>query len=582
MRRFCLSRPGAPLSRVVLVPVAAPVKRLLRSVQALRELADLTLRSNSAYPRLRSVCRRVSRRGSQGHSADPTQVGSESRWFVAACGLLVAASAASAAPIDLRLIQAVKNRDVESVRALLKTQSPRIDVNAPQGDGATALHWAAHRDDLAIADLLIRSGARATVANDLGATPLHLACTNRSAPMVARLLAAGANARAALLNGETVLMTCARAGDTGAVKALLDHGADVNANEREHRQTALMWAVAERHPGVVRLLIEAGADIRARSLTYAQTVVGEQTQRAGREELNYTVLRGGATPLQFAARVGDAESTRMLLAAGADPNEAQPDGVAALVLAAHSGNGNVAMLLLEHGADPNAFGSGYAALHAAVLRSDVNLVKALLARGANPNLRTIKGTPMRRDTTDWNLPATLVGSTPYLLAARFLEPDIMAALAAGGADPHLTMPDGADAVLLAAGMGSSRSASRRGIEKIDFGRVEPESRVRETVAAAVRLDGNVNAANPAGDTAMHVAASLGHDTVVQLLAELGANLNVKNKRGITPLLAAMFGSTAGRGRSAAPAGADSLGFERPVELAHPSTVALLKRLGAIE
>jgi hypothetical protein len=104
--------------------------------------------------------------------------------------------------------------------------------------------------------------------------------------------------------------------------------------------------------------------------------------------------------------------------------------------------------------------------------------------------------------------------------------------------------------------------------------------VRDAVAAAVRLDGNVNAANPAGDTAMHVAASLGHDTVVQLLAELGANLNVKNKRGITPLVAAMFGSTAGRGRAAAPAGADSLGFERPVELAHPSAVALLKKLGA--
>ncbi len=210
---------------------------------------------------------------------------------------------------------------------------------------------------------------------------------------------------------------------------------------------------------------------------------------------------------------------------------------------------------------PTRSASGYTALHAAVLRSDVDLVKALLARGANPNLRIIKGTPMRRDTTDWNLPATLIGSTPYLLAARFLEPDIMAALVAGGADPHLTMPNGADAVLLAAGMGSSRSASRRGIETIDFGKVEPESRVRDAVAAAVHLDGNANAANPAGDTAVHVAASLGYDTVVQLLAELGANLNVKNKRGITPLLAATFGSTTGRGRSAAPAGADSLGFE---------------------
>src|SRR4030095_16943174 len=126
-------------------------------------------------------------------------------------------------------------------------------------------------------------------------------------------------------------------------------------------------------------------------------------------------------------------------------------------------------------------------------RSDVNLVKALLARGANPNLRIAKGTPMRRDTTDWNLPATLIGSTPYLLAARLLEPAIMSALVAGGAAAAPTLPNGADAVMLAAGMGSSRTASRRGIETIDFGKVEPESRVRAAVAAAIALRGDVDA-----------------------------------------------------------------------------------------
>src|SRR6266851_230309 len=484
-----------------------------------------------------------------------------------------------AAATDSRLIQAVKNRDADFVRALLKQ---RVDVNAPQGDGATALHWAAHRDDLAIADLLIRAGARANVADDVGTTPLHVACTNRSGAMVERLLSADANANATLPSGETALMTCARAGDARAVKALLARGADVNANEHEHHQTALMWAAAQRHPDIVQLLIDARADLRARSLTYPQTVVGEQTQRAGREELNYTVLRGGATPLLFTARVGDEESARLLLKAGADANDSQPDGVSALVLAAHSGNGHVAALLLDHGADPNAFGSGYAALHAAILRSDLNLVKALLARGADPNVRMTKGTPMRRDTTDWNLPATLIGSTPYLLAARFLEPEIMPVLVAGGADPGLTMPNGADAVMLAAGTGSGRTASRRGIETIDFGKVEPESRVRETVIAAVGLHGDVSAASQTGDTALHVAAALGHDTVVQFLVERGARVSVKNNRGFTPLAAAMFGSTTGRGRAAAPAGADSLGFEPPMELAHPSTVALLKKLGATE
>ena len=420
------------------------------------------------------------------------------------------------------------------------------------------------------------------LTNDVGTTPLHLACTNRSAPMVDRLLSAGADANASLMSGETVLMTCARTGDAHAVTALLARGADVNAREHEHRQTALMWAAAERHPDVVRQLIEAHADIRARSLIYPQTVVGEQTQRAGREELNYTVLRGGATPLLFAARAGDDESSRLLLKAGADPNDSQPDGVSALVSAAHSGNGRVAALLLEHGADPDAAAGGYTALHAAILRSDVALVNALLARRANPNLRITKGTPMRRDTTDWNLPATLIGSTAYLLAARFLEAEIMPVLVGGGADPRLTMPNGADAVMLAAGMGSSKTASRRGIEEIDFGKVEPESRVGDAVAAAVRLGGDASAANQAGDTAVHVAAALGYDTIVRLLVERGARVNAKNSRGITPLVAAMFGSTSGRGRTAGPAGADSLGLEPPIELAHPSTVALLKQLGATE
>src|SRR5262249_57416482 len=141
---------------------------------------------------------------------------------------------------------------------------------------------------------------------------------------------------------------------------------------------------------------------------------------------------------------------------------------------------------------------------------------------------------------------------------------------------------GADAVRLAAGMGASRSASRRGIETIDFGKVEPESVVREAVAAAVDLRGDVHATSRSGDTALHVSAALGHDTVVQLLVERGASLGVKNGRGLTPLLAAMFGSTVARGAAAAPAGADSLGFEPPIELAHPTTVALLKKLGATE
>jgi uncharacterized protein len=500
-----------------------------------------------------------------------------SRFFTAA-GVLIAACAVSGATADPRLIQAIRRHDVDAVRTLLKQ---RVEVNATQGDGSTALHWAARVDDAAIADALIRSGARVNVANDVGVTPLHLACVNRSAPVVERLLAGGADANATLLNGETALMTCARSGNAQTVKALLTHGARVNTRESAHDQTALMWAAAQSHPDVVSILVESGADIRARSKTYPQVVVGEQTQRAGREELNYTVLRGGMTPLLFAVRAGDGESVKALIAAGADPNDHQPDGASALLLAAHSGRTDAAVALLDKSADPNDMGLGYTALHAAVLRSDLALVRALLAHKADPNIRMTKGTPVRRDTTDFNLLTPLIGSTPYLLAARFLEPEMMQALKAGGADVTLAMPNGATPLMLAAGMGSSPNASRRGIAVIDFGKVEPESRVLEGVTAAVTLGADVNAANQVGDTAMHAAAGLGYDSVVQYLADHGAQVNVKNKRGLTPLAALSVG---GRGRGRGPAaanvdaGADLTGVDN-AEPAHASTAALLRKLG---
>jgi ankyrin repeat protein len=462
-----------------------------------------------------------------------------------------------------------------------------VDVNAQQGDGATALHWAADVDNLAIADLLIRAGARVNAANDLGSTPLHLACTNRSAAMVERLLEAKANPNAKLLNGETVLMTCARTGDAKAVKMLLTHGADPKAKEHEHDQTALMWAAAEAHPDVVALLIEFGADVHARSRIYSQTVVGEQTQRAGREKLNYDVLRGGSTPLLFAARMGDAESARLLLAAGADANDELPDGTSALVLATHSGQGNVAALLLDKGADPNAAGNGYSALHAAVLRSDLTLVKALLAHKADPNIRITMGTPVRRNTTDWNLPATLIGSTPYLLAARFLEPGIMRTLAAGGADPKMTMPNGATALMLAAGMDSSVTENRRGIATIDFGKVETTDQALPAVTAAFDLSGEVSAVNKTGDTALHAAAFHQYETVIQFLADRGADVNVKNKAGKTPLFELRKGSEAAKtivlasASSASSASAANSGSEPPGDKVL-RIESLLRKLGARE
>ena len=494
---------------------------------------------------------------------------------VAGSWIVALASVVNLAAADTRLIDAVKDRDVKKVQALVRE---RADVNATAADGATALHWAAHRDDVATADVLIRAGARPNVANDLGVTPLHLACTNRSTAMVRRLLTAGANPNATLLRGETVLMECARTGNADAVSALLKAGARVNEAEAINQQTALMWAVAQQHPKVVEALLEGGADIRARSRTYPQVV--ETGNRGGSGDVS-TVLRGGSTPLLFAARVGDVESARLLIAAGADVNDALPDGVSALVLAAHSGHGSLGALLLEKGANPNAAEAGYTPLHAAIDRSDLRLVQALLGHGANPDLRLEKGTPARRDSNDFQLASRLIGSTAYLLAAKFVEVDIMRALSAGGADVQLTMPDGTTALMLVAGHGESRARTdfvrrnetRRQICVCDGGVVESERQVLSAMTVALAAGAVVNAVNRAGDTAIHFAAAMAFDSVVQLLADRGANLNVRNKRGLTPLALARGGS----GRRGTPAD-----DEAGPGAASASTTELLRRLGAAE
>ncbi|HEU4688566.1 MAG TPA: ankyrin repeat domain-containing protein [Vicinamibacterales bacterium] len=480
--------------------------------------------------------------------------------------LVAVATTALAAAGDSPLIEAVKGRNVEAVRSLLKQ---KVDVNARQGDGATALHWAVHRSDDTIVDLLLRAGAKPDLADDTGATPLYLACLNRSGATVERLLQARANPNAALVTGETVLMTCARTGEAAGVRALIARGANVNVKEPGHDQTALMWAAAQSHPDAVDALLKGGADVRARSRSYTQTVTSEVTQRAGREELNYTVPRGGSTPLLFAARSGDDESVKLLVEAGADVNDTLADGASALVIAAHSGHTRAAVTLLEKGADPNAADIGYTALHAAVLRSDLELVKTLLARKADPNAQITKGTPVRRTSQDFELPKVLIGATPYLLAARFLEADIMRALAAGGADTRLPMSDGATPLLAAAGMGivaptqdERRGTNRRGLAIVDGGRIEPETQVLETVSAALNLGSDINGTNPAGDTALHVAANQGYDSVVKLLVEQGADLNARNAKGLTPL-----------GALEARAGART---------ARKSTIDLLRSLGATE
>ena len=436
---------------------------------------------------------------------------------------LLAVGSMAAAP-DLRLVEAVKKQDSHTARILLEEG---VNVNAPQGDGATALHWAAHWDDVETAEWLVRAGAHVNTADEHGITPLWLASTNGSVAMVEMLLKAGANPNSPLPTGETPLMRAARTGNVGAVHTLLASGADVNAKAgNTHGQTALMWAVAERNDRVARVLVEHGADVRARSTA-------------------------GFTPLLFAAREGDLGSARMLLAAGADVNEAAADGSTALLAATVRGHTELAEVLLERGADPNANGAGYAPLHWAagtwetavsgvfgITRQSrewhslsglhgeakAGFVKTLLAYGANPNERITKN-PARFGFTLFNL--ELVGATPFFLAAMAGDVTVMRLLERAGADPSLATEENTTPLMVAAGIG----------------RIVGESRITERDALeaaklAVELGADVNATNKSGETALHGVALWGADTIVQFLADSHALLNVKNERGETPLMIA--------------------------------------------
>ena len=362
-----------------------------------------------------------------------------------------------AAGIETPLPDAAKAKDWETVGTLVRQA---VDVNSAQPDGATALHWAAYWNDPTALNLLIAAGANLNTENDYGATPLWAACANRHSAIVERLLEAGANPNLGLRSGETLLMRCVHTGDPAAVRALVAHGAEVDAAEPEKGQTALMRAVANRHPQVVRVLLEAGAAVDTRTTTVQQLRgTGERSTTSPQGSTYFDA--GGFTPLLFAARHGDADSARLLLDAGAAVNDTAADGNSALVLATMSGHERLAEFLLAHGADPDASGAGYTALHAAILRSQPDLVKALLASGANPNAQLVQSTPVPRWTYQHIFTLREKGATPFMLAAKYLEPDVLSMLAAAGADPLLRMEDGTTVLMAAVGLGSSRSTTRR-------------------------------------------------------------------------------------------------------------------------
>jgi ankyrin repeat protein len=304
-----------------------------------------------------------------------------------------------------------------------------------------------------------------------------------------------------------------------------------------------MWAVARHQPEIVDALLAAGADVHARSKPESRVVLLCCPTWAGDPEGTVTLDQGGLTPLLFAALDGDVDSARKLLAAGADVDAVAAVGTSVLVMAVHRGYRELVTLLLEAGANPNAAGAGYTALHSAVLRGDADVVERLLDSGADLNPRLANGTFLKRGSREYAFDKFLVGATPFLLAARAGDLDVMRRLASAGANLSIPLEDGRTPLMVAA------AAETDGIRARLEGPAEP--RVIEAVKLLLELGADVNAVDKAGNTVVHVIARgrPGFDNVLQLLADHGAALDVVNHDGETPLTLALAPPAPLRGQS---------------------------------
>ena len=408
-------------------------------------------------------------------------------------------------------------------------------------DDATPLHRAAHRGDAAAVGRLLEAGGEVDAATRHGVTPLALASAGGHAAVVATLLGAGADPNRASPQGETPLMAAARTGVVDSVTALLRHGAGGDAREAWRGQTASMWAAAEGHAAVVAPLVAAGADVDVRS-------------------------DGGFTPLAFAVRAGHGDTVEALVKAGADVDLALPDGTSPLHLAVINAHYDVARQLLEQGADPTAAEPGWTPLHQLVWTrrpnrhynnpaafptgtvTDLELARALVAHGADVNARqTAEPRDGYRNMLNRN------GATPFLLAAKAVDLDMMRLLLELGADPLLANEDGTTPLLVAAGVGIwSASESPGSAEE-----------ALEAVKLMIELGDSVTTIDDNGDAALHGAVMRGSQELVLHLLEQGSALNPVNQRGWTPLTIAQGIFYANLGRR------------------WPDMEALLLRLGAV-
>jgi uncharacterized protein len=454
--------------------------------------------------------------------------------------------------------------------ALAASAAPAPDTpGVAQNDGATPLLWAVYRGDEAEAARLLRAGADWRQGNAFGATPFSEAARTGNAAILALLLRAGADPRAAGSEGQTALHLVARTGNVEAAKLLVKAGADVNAREKWGGQTPLMWAASQNQPGMISYLISKGADANANA------AVRDWQRRVTAEGRPKDMNHGGFTPLLFAAREGFVAAATALLKGGADIDRPDPDGTTPLVLALTNGQWDMAKLLIEAGANVNDWDFwGQSPLYMAVdmnilpagfrvelprmdEASGLDIIRLLLAKGANPNAQLKLRPPYRNAVQDRGADGALIaGATPLMRAAAGGDIPALKLLLAAGAKVDLPNEDGATPLMAAVSAAGTR------------GRNKTEEQALEAVKLLRAAGADVNSRDVRCTTAAHSAAFRGWNSVLKELAANGANLDARESDKLTPLDYAL-----GRSR---------VGFLQTKPPVRAETAALLRELGAKE
>jgi ankyrin repeat protein len=407
-------------------------------------------------------------------------------------------------------------------------------------DQVTALLQAAYDGDAARVRSLLESGADPRAANAFGASPMGEAARRGDTEVLRLLLKAGADPESPNAEGQTALMAVARTGNVEAARLLLAHGARLEARESWGGQTALIWAAAQGQAEMLRFLLSRGADPDARG------TVREWSRRITAEGRPKDMNRGGLTALLYAAREGHADCIRVLAAGKADLDLADPDGTTPLVMALMNGHWDTAVALVEAGADVNLWDLyGQSPLYMAVdiktiesggrveLPTDdrhtaEDVMRRLLARGANPNLQLKLRPPFRNVPQDrLSDPMLTTGATPLLRAAKAADAASVKLLLEHGARVDLPNVMGHTPLMAAAGAGRGNNPTR--------GRTRSEPQVLETLELLLAAGADVNARSVDGDSAVHGAALRGWHEVIRLLAARGANLDFADKDGMTPV-----------------------------------------------